>query len=327
MRGIAARRGVGVADGGLLHDILHTIHRERLASLAGCLQPQGYDACCHGRGHRRTLHASIGVRRVAVHTIHAIVGIGIVDVSATCVQVVHGRDDRGTRSRNPRILRAVRTAAGLGIAREIGNVASRVGAGEVVVGAVVVGHLILRHVGTYGDDVGQRGLVAHAHVVGTGFPRIARSTEVVGEVAVAAAPGVDGAAAAGGIEGHGQRVVRLIVSAAVLRRGRRALRGQSARVEHELRLVGGDVVEIGIERAAVVTAQSAHGALAGHGDTGLHAARAAVEHKDLAGQFRDTRGTGPGIGHYTIIIIAGIGVRVAGTAQDTLQRARTGGRT
>ena len=62
--GVGTRGGEGVVDGRLLHDLLHVVHGQVLVLgilVERGLQPEGHDAGCRGRGHRRAFHHGVGV--------------------------------------------------------------------------------------------------------------------------------------------------------------------------------------------------------------------------------------------------------------------------
>ena len=326
MRGIGARGRIAVLNGRLLHDVLDVTAGERLSGLLGCLEPKGNDTGCHGSSHRSTLHHSIRIGRTVDHEVAAeVASIVAVVIDTGCMVVVHTGCKAGTRSRNPRILNACGALVGGSVAGEIGDITDSINVTHAIGRATGGFPCIGGYVCADGDDIGISGLVTYTHVIRTIGPCIAAGREVIGEVAVAASPSVDGAASAGGIELHSQGIFALIIGAAVLRCGGVASGGETRGVEHNLALVGADVILISIKCSAEIARQSAHRSTAGawgDGDRSLDSACAGVKNENLASKATATQlGARPCVGDDAIVVVSGIGVAVGSSTQDRAERA------
>ena len=120
--------------------------------------------------------------------------------------MVHTSSKTCARGSNPRICQSRRTVFGSGIAREVGNVAQCIGVGCIGT-AIRRLPVLFRHVGTYGDDIGNGGLVAHTHVVSTFRPSVAGGRQMVSEISIVARPHVDIGTATFRIDLNSQRVI------------------------------------------------------------------------------------------------------------------------
>ena len=288
-----------VADGRLGHDVLDVGERETQVTLAGYLHPQGEDARHGGRRHRGARHGVIGGQSIVHHG--SVVAVHI---------VVDGRHDHLTGSADPGQLHTQWACSRHGIGREVGDVAQRVGTG-----------LDAAHVGAYRDDVGVGRQRAGAHVVGAAHPIMTLGGQEIGEVAAAGTPHVDDRRARRGEELHGQRVVAVALLIITQRL-------QVAREEHQFGLVGGDVILVDIQDAAIIVAQAGNlGARTGGNDgrCGEDFAGVGIQHVHRAPHLGVAERAAPGIGQIAVIEISLACIGQVTATQDGTQRCCAAG--
>ena len=175
--------------------------------------------------------------------------------------MVDSGNGSGTRCTDPWVGQSCRALVGRSIAGEIGDVAdSRIIALQAVCRSVEVGHAVFGHIGTDGDDIGDGGLVAHAHIVGA-----------VSKVGVGTSPDVY----------VGTTTRRINVNAQVVA----TLHSEAAGIKQYFGFVAAQVVFVSHKRTAthVGTAQRHRSPTGGrcHTDRCLHVA-VAVHHVYLA---------------------------------------------